>query len=226
MAWTKVADKGEIAPGRGKMFVVGGKKIAVFNQDGYHAIDDVCVHQDGSLAPGKLDGDIVECPLHFWHYNIRTGELTDYLKDVKLETYQVQAREDGIYVKDHGQSEIRLDDLVDDTLRDTISDNHHQRKRTDKESTQPSSDLGSADKAAEDRILNSDDPYVVLGVSRNATGAEIKSAHRNLVKMFHPSKGALHKSAAEQARYDQIMKKINHAYEQLKKTRKGDRTDR
>ncbi|NNL58316.1 MAG: Rieske (2Fe-2S) protein, partial [Nitrosopumilus sp.] len=41
---------------------------------------------------------IVECPLHFWHYNIKTGELTDYLKDVKLETYKVEARDDGIYV--------------------------------------------------------------------------------------------------------------------------------
>ncbi len=225
MTWTKVADKSEIAPGRGKMFEVGGKKIAVFNQDGYHAIDDVCVHQDGSLAPGRLDGDIVECPLHFWHYNIRTGELTDYLKDVKLETYQVQAREDGIYVKDNAKSEIRLDDLADETLRDTIPDNHHQHKRTDKSNTQPSSDLGPADSTVGSRILNSNDPYVVLGVPRNATGAEIKSAHRNLVKMFHPSKGALHKSTAEQERYDKIMKKINHAYEQLK-TRKGGRTTR
>lgn len=98
MAWRKVAGRGSIAPGKGKAFEVDGKKIAVFNQNGYHAMDDICVHQDGSLAPGKLDGDIVECPLHFWHYNIRTGELTDYLKDVKLDTYPVETRDDGIYV--------------------------------------------------------------------------------------------------------------------------------
>ena len=79
-------------------FKVDGKQIAVFNQDGYHAMDDLCVHQDGSIAPGKLEGDIVECPLHFWHYNIKTGKLVDYLKDVKLETYEVQKRDDGLYV--------------------------------------------------------------------------------------------------------------------------------
>jgi len=45
-----------------------------------------------------LEGDIVECPLHFWHYNIKTGELVDYLKDVKLETYEVEKRDDGLYV--------------------------------------------------------------------------------------------------------------------------------
>jgi 3-phenylpropionate/trans-cinnamate dioxygenase ferredoxin subunit len=98
MAWQKVAEKGEIPAGKSKEFAVNGKKIAVFNQGGYHCLDALCVHQDGSIAPGKLDGDIVECPLHFWHYNIRTGELLDYLKGVKLQTYKVDARDDGIYV--------------------------------------------------------------------------------------------------------------------------------
>ena len=98
MTWKKIADKSAVAAGTGKAFKVDGKQIAVFNQDGYHAMDDLCVHQDGSIAPGKLEGDIVECPLHFWHYNIKTGELTDYLKDVKLETYLVQVRDDGIYI--------------------------------------------------------------------------------------------------------------------------------
>lgn len=98
MAWQKVAGKGEIPSGGSREFQVNGKRIAVFNQNGYHALDALCVHQDGSIAPGKLEGDIVECPLHFWHYNIRTGELLDYLKGVKLQTYKVDARDDGIYV--------------------------------------------------------------------------------------------------------------------------------
>ena len=98
LTWKKIADKGEIAVGKGKSFKIDGKQIAIFNQDGFHALDDLCVHQDGSIAPGKLDGDIVECPLHFWHYNIKTGQLDDYLKDVKLATYHVESRDDGIYV--------------------------------------------------------------------------------------------------------------------------------
>jgi 3-phenylpropionate/trans-cinnamate dioxygenase ferredoxin component len=98
MAWQKIAEKGQIPSGGGKEFIVNGKKIAIFNQDGYHGLDALCVHQDGSIAPGKLAGDIVECPLHFWHYNIKTGELLDYLKGVKLQTYKVEARDDGIYI--------------------------------------------------------------------------------------------------------------------------------
>ena len=98
MTWKKIAEKSTIAPGKGKAFEVDGKKIAIFNQNGYHALDDICVHQDGSIALGNLEGDIVECPLHFWHYNIKTGELKDYLRDVKLQTYNVELRDGGIYI--------------------------------------------------------------------------------------------------------------------------------
>ncbi len=98
MTWKKVAKKGSIPSGKGWEYNVDGKKIAIFNKDGYYALDALCVHQDGHIAPGELDGDVVECPLHSWHYNIKTGKLLDYLKDVKLQTYSVEDRNDGIYV--------------------------------------------------------------------------------------------------------------------------------
>ena len=98
MTWKKITEKNTIAPGKGEEFDMDGKKIAIFNQNGYHALDAICVHQDSSIAPGKLDGDIVECPSHFWLYNIKSGELQDYLKGVKLQTYAVEERNDGIYV--------------------------------------------------------------------------------------------------------------------------------
>ena len=98
MVWKKIAEKDSIEKGKGKEFKVDDKRIAIFNQDKYYALDALCVHQDGAIAPGKLEGDIVECPVHFWHYNIKTGNLLDYLNDVKLQTYKVEERKDGIYV--------------------------------------------------------------------------------------------------------------------------------
>ncbi|MFZ1876853.1 MAG: Rieske 2Fe-2S domain-containing protein, partial [Nitrososphaeraceae archaeon] len=65
----------------------------------YYAIDAICRHQDGSLAPGKLEGEVVECPLHFWHYNIKTGQLLDYLDGVRLTTYEVRVIGDQIYLE-------------------------------------------------------------------------------------------------------------------------------
>ena len=43
MTWTKVAQKNDIAPGKSQEFEINGKKIAVFNQDGFHALDGICV---------------------------------------------------------------------------------------------------------------------------------------------------------------------------------------
>ncbi|MFY9873838.1 MAG: Rieske 2Fe-2S domain-containing protein [Candidatus Nitrosopolaris sp.] len=99
MTWIKVAAKEEINNGKGKELNVNGTRIALFNANGkYYAVEALCRHQDGSLAPGRIDGEIVECPLHSWHYNIRTGQLLDYLEGVELTTYDVDAKGNDIYV--------------------------------------------------------------------------------------------------------------------------------
>jgi len=72
-----VAERGAVARDTGAEFDVGGTKIAVFNHDGMHALESTCAHQDGSIAPGEIKDGVVECPLHFWHYDIKTGRLLD-----------------------------------------------------------------------------------------------------------------------------------------------------
>ena len=99
MTWIKVGAKEEIKNGKGKELNVNGTRIALFNTNGkYYAVEALCRHQDGSLASGRIDGEIVECPLHSWHYNIRTGELLDYLEGVRLTTYDVDMKGSDIYV--------------------------------------------------------------------------------------------------------------------------------
>ncbi|KAA2279282.1 MAG: Rieske (2Fe-2S) protein [Candidatus Nitrosocosmicus sp.] len=99
MTWIKVASVKDVKEGSGKELNVNGQRIALFvSKQKYYAIEALCRHQDGSLAPGKVVGEIVECPLHFWHYNIRTGELLDYMEGVKLTTYPVEVRKDDIYL--------------------------------------------------------------------------------------------------------------------------------
>ena len=99
MAWIKIAKTIEIPENKGKEVEVNGNRVAIFHANGrFYALEALCRHQDGSLAPGKINGEVVECPLHFWHYNIRTGELLDYLKDVKLETYNLDIRGNDIFI--------------------------------------------------------------------------------------------------------------------------------
>ena len=54
-----------------------------------------------------------------------------------------------------------------------------------------------------------DDPYKVLGVSRDASDEEIKKAYRRLAKKYHPD---LNPGDAEAARK---MQEVNAAYEQI-----------
>ena len=55
-----------------------------------------------------------------------------------------------------------------------------------------------------------DDPYKVLGVSRDASDDEIKQAYRRLAKLYHPDRNP---GDAEAARK---MQQVNAAYEQIK----------
>jgi nitrite reductase (NADH) small subunit len=94
-----VAKQSEIKENSGREIEINNTRIALFYANGrYYAIEALCRHQDGSLAPGKIDGEVVECPLHSWHYNIKTGELLDYLEGVKLTTYKVDIRGTDIYI--------------------------------------------------------------------------------------------------------------------------------
>jgi nitrite reductase/ring-hydroxylating ferredoxin subunit len=100
MVLHKIACKSDIQENKGKEVKIENTRIAIFYANGkYYALDALCRHQDGSLAPGRVDGEIVECPLHSWHYNIRTGELLDYIKGVKLATYEVIIKGNDLYLE-------------------------------------------------------------------------------------------------------------------------------
>ena len=60
-----------------------------------------------------------------------------------------------------------------------------------------------------------EDPYKVLGVSRDASDEEIKKAYRRLAKKYHPD---LNPGDAEAARK---MQEVNAAYEQIKEPEKA-----
>lgn len=49
-------------------------RIAISFKDGvFGAISGVCNHVGGPLGDGRLDGEFVECPWHFWKFDRHTG---------------------------------------------------------------------------------------------------------------------------------------------------------
>jgi nitrite reductase/ring-hydroxylating ferredoxin subunit len=82
-----------------KFIVVAGRSLALYNIDGtFYATDDECTHGAASLSEGILDGDVVECPLHFGAFHIPTGKPMAAPCSVPLRTYRIEVVDDDILV--------------------------------------------------------------------------------------------------------------------------------
>jgi nitrite reductase/ring-hydroxylating ferredoxin subunit len=95
----RVCGQAEVAPETAKAFEVGDLRLAVYNVDGqFYVTDDECTHASASLADGILDGDVIECSLHFGAFNIRTGAVESPPCSIALRTYKVVLEGDDIFV--------------------------------------------------------------------------------------------------------------------------------
>ena len=55
---------------------INGQNICLANIDGkYFAINNICSHEGGPLADGKLEGYEVECPWHQSRFDIKSGQV-------------------------------------------------------------------------------------------------------------------------------------------------------
>ena len=74
----RVAGRGDIPEGTGKVVEARGRRVALFNSGGsFYAIDNACRHLGGSLGEGDVYGTRVVCPLHGWEYDFTTGAGVD-----------------------------------------------------------------------------------------------------------------------------------------------------
>lgn len=75
-AFVPVEKVSDLPPGRMTRVTVDRERILLVNVDGtFYALSDMCGHQRAPLSRGKLEGHVVECPLHFARYDVRTGAL-------------------------------------------------------------------------------------------------------------------------------------------------------
>jgi nitrite reductase/ring-hydroxylating ferredoxin subunit len=72
----------------------GGGELALFNVNGkFHAIENFCPHKGAPLADSRLYGNVVECDLHGWRFDVTSGECFTK-KSCSIEAYEVVV-EDG-----------------------------------------------------------------------------------------------------------------------------------
>lgn len=85
-----------VPPGRGATVKLkDGTELALYNIGGsFHAIENFCPHKGYPLADSRLYGSIVECNLHGWRFDVRSGECFTE-KKCSIESYEVKI-EDGL----------------------------------------------------------------------------------------------------------------------------------
>jgi nitrite reductase/ring-hydroxylating ferredoxin subunit len=75
MPFRRVASPNDIPAGQGLSVETEGLSLAVFNGGNgrFYACGGVCPHEDGPLAEGWLEGDVVVCPWHGFDFDLETG---------------------------------------------------------------------------------------------------------------------------------------------------------
>jgi nitrite reductase/ring-hydroxylating ferredoxin subunit len=95
-----VAKIDELSPGQMKWVAVNGERRVLANVEGtFYAISDVCGHRNAPLSRGKLQGFLIECPLHFAQFDIRTGELVSGPVSMAVPVYEVRVGDEMVYVR-------------------------------------------------------------------------------------------------------------------------------
>ncbi len=84
----------DVPPGSVTTVRAGDEQVALANVDGrFYATQAACIHLQGPLGDGLLDGPVLTCPWHGWQYDVRTGE-NEFDRAIRLQTYDVRV-EDG-----------------------------------------------------------------------------------------------------------------------------------
>lgn len=68
-----------------------GDEVAVFNVDGeYYATSNFCPHRGAALSEGVLCGHVIECGLHGWQFDVRTGECLTVTETIKTYPLKIE----------------------------------------------------------------------------------------------------------------------------------------
>src|SRR5436853_7042088 len=98
--FVSVITTSELSPGAMKWVVIDRERVLIANVEGaFYALRDACGHRQAPLSKGTLDGCVIECPLHFATFDVRTGKLLSGPTAADVPAYAVQVKDDTGYVK-------------------------------------------------------------------------------------------------------------------------------
>ena len=99
MDFVPVARAEDVPPGSVKAVKAGDAEIALAHcGGGFYAVQHHCLHLEGPLGEGSLEGCVLTCPWHGWQYDVRTGQ-NEFDLAIQLRTYDVQVEDGEVRVR-------------------------------------------------------------------------------------------------------------------------------
>jgi 3-phenylpropionate/trans-cinnamate dioxygenase ferredoxin subunit len=98
--FVRVAHVSEVPdPGR-QLVEVDEQLVALFHVDGkFYALDDVCTHDGGPLAEGRLEDHTIACPRHGAKFDIRDGRALTMPATQPTVAHEVKVEGDEVFVR-------------------------------------------------------------------------------------------------------------------------------
>ncbi len=97
--WIEVGQVADLQRRTVTQITQGKTKIAlVYKNSEFSAISGVCNHVGGPLGEGKLEGDYIVCPWHYWKFHCKTGQGEPGFEEDQVPAYAVKVENDRVYV--------------------------------------------------------------------------------------------------------------------------------
>ena len=99
--WLRACGRDELADGEFAIVELDDTLIAVYRVgEAFFAIEDVCTHDGGELAGGRLCGYELECPRHASRFDLRSGKVLGSPALTDTRVFPVRLSDDAVYVRD------------------------------------------------------------------------------------------------------------------------------
>ena len=98
--WTAIAAADELADGQMKAVQLDGRRLLLVRAAARHyVVDEMCSHEDYSLALGCIKDTRIKCSLHGSYFDLASGEPLDEPADTPIRTYPVKTEDGRVWTR-------------------------------------------------------------------------------------------------------------------------------